>query len=171
MSWGARLVETIFLLTVAVWVGAIVMFSFIVAPGIFGALPRSEAGDLMNRLFPVYYKLGALCSLAALLSGGIQAYVGRRWGTLRFWLTGLMVVSTFYAGFVVTPHAQAVRSQLAAGGSSADRAALQAAFNRDHQLAVFANGAALFSGVAILWLTGMAERRAVPKRPRQRLSN
>ena len=171
MSVSSRIMETIFLLAVAVWVGAVVLLSFVVAPGVFAALPRPQAGDLMNALFPAYYRLGALCGGVALVTGALQAYIGKRWGTLRFWLTGVMVVSTLYAGFVVTPHAQAVRVQLAAGDRQADRAQLQKTFHRDHQLAVFANGVALFSGAAVLWLTGMAERRTVPNRPHQRFSS
>ncbi|MEW6325026.1 MAG: DUF4149 domain-containing protein [Nitrospirota bacterium] len=162
--------EALFVLAVAVWTGAIVMLAFVAAPTIFAALPRQQAGDLMNQLFPAYYRVGALCGGVALVTGGIQAYIGRRWGTLRFWLTGLMLVSTLYAGFVLTPHAQTLRTQLKAGGESADRARVQADFQRDHQWAVAANGIALFSGATILWLTGMAERRAIPNRPPQRFS-
>jgi putative copper export protein len=168
MSLGSRITEACFLIAVAVWVGAIVMLAFVVAPVVFAALPRPEAGDLMNQLFPAYYRVGALCCMVALVTGGIQAYLGRRWGTLRFWLTGLMVVSTLYGGFVVTPHAQAVRTQLMAEGEKAQRTQLEKTFRRDHQLAMMANGISLVAGVLILWLTGVAERRVSHHRgPRQ----
>lgn len=166
----ARVIEALFLIAVAVWVGAMVLLGAVVAPVVFSTLPRPQAGDLMNQLFPAYYRVGLLCGAVALVTGGIQAYLGRRWGTLRFWLTGLMVVSTLYAGFVVTPHAQSVRAQLLAGGEKAQRARLQQAFRRDHQLAVAANGVALLAGVAVLWLAGMAERRVTQNRAARHLS-
>lgn len=172
----ARIIEALFVIAVAVWVGAIVVLSFVIAPGLFSALPRQQAGDLMNHLFPAYYHLGALCGLVALIAGGIQAYAGRRWGIVRFWLTGLMVVSTFYAGFVVTPQAQAVRAQLLAGGDhpapAEIRAKLQETFQSDHRQAVAANGIALVSGLGILWMVGMAERRLGNGRPgKERVSS
>jgi len=170
MSLGSRITEAFFLIAVAVWVGAIITLSFVVAPVVFSALPRPQAGDLMNQLFPAYYRVGALCGAVALAAGAIQAYIGRRWGTLRFWLTGLMVVSTLYAGFVVTPHAQAMRAQLVDETEKAERAKLQQAFDRDHRLAVVANGVALLAGVAVLWLAGMAERRVSHHRGTRPLS-
>jgi hypothetical protein len=170
VSLGIRILEALFLIAVAVWVGAIVLLSTVVAPIVFSALPRQQAGDLMNQLFPAYYAVGAACGAAALLTGAIQAYVGRRWGTVRFWLTGLMLVSTLYAGFIVTPRAQTARTQLQAGGDSAARAALQRTFQRNHQQAVGANGIALAAGVVILWLAGMAERRVGHQRSARRLS-
>lgn len=172
----SRVIESLFVIAVAVWVGAIVLLSFVVAPGIFAALPRPQAGDLMNQLFPAYYRVGVLCSLVALITGGVQAYLGRRWGTVRFWLTGVMAISTLYAGFVVTPHAQAIRAQLMAGGDHPpqmeSRVKLQEAFRLDHQRAVAANGVALISGLGVLWMVGVAERRLGDGRPgKERVSS
>jgi len=167
MSLIPRMVESIFIIAVAVWVGAMMLLAVVVAPGVFTALPtRQQAGDLMNQLFAGYYQMGALCGLVALAAGGVQAYLGRhRWGTIRFWLTGLMVVSTLYGGFVVTPRAQAVRAQLLAPGNEAARVALQREFQRSHQQAVAANVVALISGLLVLGMVGLAERRASPERP------
>ena len=165
MSLVPRVVEAVFIIAVAVWVGAMMLLGAVVAPGVFAVLPRQQAGDLMNHLFAGYYQMGMLSGLAALTAGGVQAYLGRRrWGTARFWLTGLMVVSTFYAGFVVTPHAQALRVQLLAPGSESARAALQEAFHSAHRQAVTANGVALLSGLIVLGMVGLAERRSGPER-------
>jgi uncharacterized membrane protein len=162
MSLMPRIVETAFIIAVALWVGAMMLLTVVVAPGVFAVLPsRQQAGDLMNHLFAGYYQMGALCGLVALTAGGLQAYLGRRrWGTVRFWLTGVMVVSTLYAGFVVTPHAQMIRVQLLAPGNEAGRVALQQAFQRAHKQAVAANGVALLSGLIVLGMVGLAERRA-----------
>jgi uncharacterized membrane protein len=171
MSLMPRIVEAVFIIAVALWVGAMMLLAVVVAPGVFAVLPsRQQAGDLMNHLFAGYYQMGSLCGLVALTAGGLQAYLGRRrWGTVRFWLTGLMVVSTLYAGFVVTPHAQVIRVQLLApGGDKAGRVVLQQAFHRAHKQAVAANVIALLSGVAVLGMVGLAERRASPERPASR---
>jgi hypothetical protein len=164
------MVESIFIITVAVWVGAMMLLAVVVAPGVFALLPRQQAGDLMNHLFAGYYQMGALCGLVALTAGGVQAYLGRRrWGTVRFWLTGVMLVSTLYGGFVVTPHAQVIRTQLLAPGNETVRLSLQQAFHRTHQQAVAANIVALLSGLMILGMVGLAERRSGQDRPVTRL--
>jgi len=169
MSLIPRTIEGIFIITVAVWVGAMMLLAMVVAPGVFDVLPRQQAGDLMNQLFPRYYDLGALCSLIALTAGGVQAYLGRhRWGTLRFWLTGLMLVGTLYGGFIVTPHAQAIRVQLLAPGNEAAKVSLQQDFKRAHRQAVAANVVALLSGLVVLGMTGLAERRSGQERPVRR---
>lgn len=171
MALIPRMVEGVFIIAVAVWVGAMMLLAVVVAPGVFAVLPRQQAGDLMNHVFAGYYQMGALCSVIALTAGGVQAYLGRhRWGTVRFWLTGLMVVSTLYGGFVVTPHAQAIRAQLLAPGNEAVRPSLQQAFQRAHQQAVAANAIALLSGLAVLGMIGLAERRSGQDRPVTRLS-
>jgi len=170
MSLMPRMVEAVFIIAVALWVGAMTLLAVVVAPGVFSVLSsREQAGDLMNHLFAGYYQMGALCGLVALTAGGLQAYLGRRrWGTVRFWLTGLMVVSTLYAGFVVTPHAQMLRTQLSAPGNESARVSLQQAFHRAHRQAVAANIIALLSGVTVLGMVGLAERRASPERPAAR---
>jgi uncharacterized membrane protein len=162
-----RIVEAVFIIAVALWVGAMMLLAVVVAPGVFAVLPsRQQAGDLMIHLFSGYYQMGALCGLVALTAGGLQAYLGRRrWGTVRFWLTGLMVVSTLYAGFIVTPRAQVLRTQMLAPGNETGRVVLQQAFHRAHRQAVAANAVALLSGLLVLGMVGLAERRASPERP------
>ncbi|HTP42504.1 MAG TPA: DUF4149 domain-containing protein [Nitrospiria bacterium] len=170
-SFLSRILETVFIIAVALWVGAMMLLAVVVAPGVFTVMPsRQEAGNLMSHLFVGYYHMGALCGLAALIAGGLQAYLGRhRWGTIRFWITGLMVVSTLYAGFVVTPHAQVIRMQLSAPGSESNRASLQREFQRAHGQAVTANAIALLSGLVVLGMVGLAERRSGQERPATRL--
>jgi len=171
MSFLTRVLETVFIIAVALWVGAMMLLAVVVAPGVFATmLSRQEAGNLMSHLFAGYYHMGAWCGLAALTAGGVQAYLGRyRWGTIRFWVTGLMVISTLYAGFVVTPHAQMIRMQLSSPGSESLRASLQREFQRAHREAVAANAVALLSGLVVLGMVGLAERRSGQKRPVARL--
>jgi uncharacterized membrane protein len=171
MLFLSRILETVFIIAVALWVGAMMLLAVVVAPGVFAAMSsRQEAGNLMSHLFVGYYHMGALCGLAALTAGGLQAYLGRhRWGTIRFWITGLMVVSTLYAGFVVTPHAQMIRMQLTGPGSESTRVSLQREFQRAHQEAVAANAVALLSGLVVLGMVGLAERRSGQERPASRL--
>src|SRR4051794_14226522 len=44
-----------------IWLGTIVFFSGVIAPQIFKNLPRPEAANLQNKLFPFYYVVGGIC--------------------------------------------------------------------------------------------------------------
>lgn len=50
----------------ALWVGGITMFTFVVTPVIFRSYGRDQAGDIVGRLMPVYFRYNLVLVLAAL---------------------------------------------------------------------------------------------------------
>ena len=60
------MLRLVFCLAIAVWLGAIVCLSFVVAPIAHGQFPTPEARRFLRPLFPRYYRLGTLCGLIAL---------------------------------------------------------------------------------------------------------
>ena len=59
------LLRFVHLLALGLWIGSIVFFSLVTAPGLFGALPRDQAGQAVSAIFPRYYAFGAACGLTA----------------------------------------------------------------------------------------------------------
>jgi hypothetical protein len=55
----------IFLTAVAVWLGTVVSFSYVMLPTIHG-VSDGQAARLLGRLFPRYYSTGVVCGLVAL---------------------------------------------------------------------------------------------------------
>ena len=89
----------------AVWLGAIVLFSFVIAPTVHGVLEPQAAGRLMRNLFPKYYALGILCGAAGIAAGLAAGF------DLR--VTAPLVVATVltvYARQVLTPALDAARA-------------------------------------------------------------
>ncbi|MGK2230478.1 MAG: hypothetical protein ACI9QA_000632 [Methanobacteriota archaeon] len=70
-----RVVDTVATGAVGVWLGTVVFFSFVVAPRVFDVLERDRAGDVVNRIFPTYYVLGATLGVVGTAAGGIRVYV------------------------------------------------------------------------------------------------
>lgn len=139
--------KSVFWLAIAVWVGEIVFFSFVVAPTVFGALPQESAGQVVGAIFPRYYALGVVAgavALAAALVVGNGAIAGRPWTAVVVMLV-LMLVATGYAGWVIQPRATALRPQLHAAAADPN---VRAEFDRLHRRAVQLNGAVLLLGVA-----------------------
>jgi len=56
----------VFTLAVAIWLGTVVSFSFVLLPGVHAALPDGKGRDLLRQLFPRYHLVGIVCGLIAL---------------------------------------------------------------------------------------------------------
>ena len=124
-------------LALGVWLGTIVFFSFVAAPRTFAVLSRDQAGDVVNDIFPRYYRLGVLLGIAAVAAAGIGLVVAR--STLLVVVvvaTGTGVALAAYSAWVLIP-------QMEAAGEDA--------FETYHRRSVVLNGITLLA-VAIAFL-------------------
>ena len=55
----------VFTMAVAIWLGTVVSFSYVILPTVFSVL-SGEARPLLRHLFPRYYLIGIVCGLIAL---------------------------------------------------------------------------------------------------------
>jgi uncharacterized membrane protein len=144
------------LAAVAVWLGAMGFFAFIVAPTAFTTLDRETAGRFVSVIFPRYYAVGLALGLVALFGLAVR-WMGGGWRGLD-WLSAvgvlLMLALTVYAGAVVLPAAHAARE--AARVAGADPAA--AGFARLHRLSGILNVIVLASGMLVLVLETVRRR-------------
>lgn len=167
MPW---LVLFLYVLALAVWLGEVVFFSFVVAPQVFANLPVEQAGAVVGLIFPPYYLVGYLCG-AALLGA---ALVLRNWSRPAggLWLASaavavLALAACLYAGLVVQPRASELRPQLHQPDAAA---AVQAEFDDLHRLAVKLNGGVLLATLVLAGLLagqlagGVQVRRKPPRR-------
>jgi uncharacterized membrane protein len=134
---------------VALWLGAMGFFAFVVAPAAFTTLEREAAGRFVSAVFPRYYTIGLALGLAALVGLGAR-WLGaglRGWDWLPVGLVLLMLVLTLYAGAVVLPAAHAAREAMRQAGMDP---AVAAGFARLHRLSGILNGIVMISGVLVL---------------------
>jgi len=142
------LAKTLFWLALAVWLGEIVFFSFVVAPSVFGVVPE-VAGQVVGAIFPRYYALGAGAGVIALVAAAAlrgATSATRSWSAIVAMLV-VMLVATLYAGRVIEPRARALRPQL---HTEPVDVAVRAEFDRIHRRAVQLNGAVLLLGIVTL---------------------
>ena len=142
---------------VALWLGAMGFFAFVVAPSAFSTLEREAAGRLVGAVFPRYYTIGLALGLAALVGLGAR-WLGaglRGWDWLPVGLVLLMLALTLYAGAVVLPAAHAAREAMRQAGIDPVAAT---GFARLHRLSGILNGIVMISGVLVLVIE-MARRR------------
>jgi hypothetical protein len=149
------------IVALALWVGAVVFFSFVTAPSLFAALPREMAGRATAAIFPRYYALGWICggvaSVAVVVPWLLGDVPGRRSLVLLAMLGSMLGVS-LYAGRVVLPRASAARMVREDPSRAAEHEAAKVSFDRLHRRSVALNGTVLLLGLAALAVAALPSR-------------
>jgi uncharacterized membrane protein len=157
-----QVLRFLYLLSLVVWVGGIVFFSFVGAPSTFQAVPVDMAGRVVAKIFPRYYLVGFVAGLVALAAFLGLARMSGQWGALRVahaLLLTAMLGTGLYAGTVVQRQATAVRQQIGSFEErSQARPELRAEFDRLHRLAVVLNGVVLVLGLVVIFVTATGLR-------------
>ncbi len=156
----ASVLRFLFLAGLCVWIGAIVFFSFVIAPALFQTLPPETAGRVLAVVFPRYYRLGLMAGAIAVPTAvalGLLSQRRRRW----LGMAGVMVLMAAMAGYaaaVIVPRTDALRPHLAHGPAPDEVA--QAEFSRLHQQAVALNAVTLLCGIGVLGVAAATPRDA-----------
>jgi uncharacterized membrane protein len=145
------------LVALAIWIGAVVFFSFVIAPAAFSALPRETAGAFLATVFPRYYALGIACGIVALTAAMLlRVSLPTRRATIVAAVVALMLVATSLAAFVIQPRAHALREEArAAPDSDAKRT-----FDRLHRQAVWLNATVLLLGLGTIVVIATDDTRS-----------
>jgi len=126
----------------AVWTGAIVFQSAVVAPTVFMELETATAGSFLRRLFPRFFRLGIVC-------GALMLTALLFFGTLSGWTPSALALACATVIMLVleaislamVPHINAARD---AGPTH------HARFVRLHRMSVAFTVAILLLGVAVI---------------------
>jgi p-aminobenzoyl-glutamate transporter AbgT len=145
----------VYLLALACWLGGMIFFALLMAPVVFSTLPISEAGKVMATLFPRYYVLGYIaggiaCVLAIYFTA---ANVARLWWGFTTVALVIALALTFYAGLIVRPQVDAIRTVNEEPNPDPAR---KAEFDRLHQLSVSLNGVVIVLNLLALATTAAA---------------
>jgi len=146
-----------YLITLIVWIGSVVFFSFVVAPTVFKTLKPEDAGMLIRRIFSKYYLVGIICAVVGIVCVGLSLADGAfgKWpGVLSLLLLAGMGTTDFWLRQTVMPHMNDLRDQRAAVVASGrePEPAQEAEWKSLHRLSVQLNGAVLLCGLALVFL-------------------
>jgi uncharacterized membrane protein len=150
-------VKWLYLLTLAVWIGSIVFFSFAVAPTVFKTLKPEDAATLIRRIFSKYYLIGIACAAVGIVCVGLLL-ADRSFGKWPAILTLLLLAgmggTDLWLRQGVMPHMNHLRDQRAAVESSGKPPdeELEREWKALHRLSVQLNGAVLFCGLVLVFL-------------------
>jgi hypothetical protein len=143
------LILSIYLAALGCWLGGIVFFSFFTAPEVFTHLPTAEAGQVISAIFPRYYMLGYVAGTVSLILAVYFTAVRdpRMWWGATTVVLAIALGLTLYAGTVILPRADAIRTVIEDPNPDAAR---KAEFDRLHRMSVILNGAVLLLNLAAI---------------------
>lgn len=145
--------SALYLLSLTVWIGGMIFFSFIGAPSLFKVLPPEYAGKAVGAIFPKYYPLCYLSGFIALLSLLISAVRTGSWPVLKIILLVIMLTFTIYTSLMIYPRARSLKEELHAETNKLDVTLLQKEFHRTHRISVVNNMIVLVLGIILILIT------------------
>ena len=152
-----QMTKWLYLLTLAVWIGSIVFFSFVVAPTVFKVLKPEDAAKLQRAVFPKYYLVGMICAALGIMCVGLllaDNAFGKWPGVLSLLLLAGVGATDLWLRQTVVPHMNNLRERRAAIVESGKQPepALEDEWKSLHRLSVQLNLAVLLCGFALLFL-------------------
>ncbi|MEE9613760.1 MAG: DUF4149 domain-containing protein [Thermodesulfobacteriota bacterium] len=147
------LFKFIHLLSIVVWIGSVVFFSFFAAPSIFKVLPRETAGDVVGDIFPKYWIINYFCSLVALFTLLGLSLMEGVFPFLRVAVLAALTLLVFYSGIFIGSEARDVKARMKAVEDRAEREKMREEFKRLHRKSSTMNMVVLTVGLIFIWLT------------------
>jgi hypothetical protein len=151
------------LLTLAVWIGGLIFFAFVVAPTVFsGILPtRHLAGTIVARSLDALHWMGIISGIvflaASMIYNRLTAGHARPLAT-RHILIALMLLLTFISQFAISPKMKALREQAVVIDNLPVDSPVRVEFNRLHIWSEKFEEGVFFLGLGAIFFTARAFR-------------
>src|ERR1700674_3264201 len=95
-------VAIIYRLAVALWIGGVTIFTFVLTPILFKSYGRDMAGQIVGVLFPAYFRWGLGCGLVGFLT--LLVLRGRNF-IPSLAIIVIMLALTSFGAFYIEPKA------------------------------------------------------------------
>lgn len=145
---------------IALWIGGMVLFTFIVAPAIFRHFGRDTAGSIMGKLFAGYFMYNLVLSVVALI---LLIAIGSSLTKRAFRLSLILVISAVIINSVVTfklhPEIRKVKQRIPSFEMTERDSPLRKEFGRLHAVSATLNLILLAEGVALLVLSSVLKKQ------------
>lgn len=153
-------VRYLMLLSLVVWLGGLIFFSFVLAPTVFTVLPtRHLAGNVVSRSLTALHWMGIvsgivflLCSMiyARITSGSLHPFAGRHV------VLYLMLALTLISQFGISPKMATLRASMGEIDNVALSDPARVQFDALHVWSTRLEGSVFFLGLGLVYLTAQA---------------
>jgi len=152
-------VHSVYTLILALWVGGISLFTFIVTPEIFRSYGRDAAGEIVGKLFPSYFILTLVLSALALLAlpfcRSLFGKAGYRWSLV---LATIAIVINVFVCFKLHPEISRVKQEVHSFQSLTEDSPARKTFRKLHAVSATLNLILLADGVTLLIISTSLKR-------------
>ena len=151
------LVRFLMLLSLVIWVGGLIFFSFVLAPTVFAVLPtRQLAGSVVSHSLGILHWMAIACGVVFAITSMIDSRVVNGVAepfALRNLFIYAMIILTLVGMFGIAPRMLALREQMNPIDAVPHDDARRVEFNRLHVWSTRIEGSVLILGLALLYLT------------------
>ncbi len=146
-------VKYIHLLTLVIWIGSVIFFSFVAAPSIFKNFDRKMAGDIVGTIFPKYFMLNGISGIAALLTLSWIGFVDGFAGNVKtgIYILLVMICVAGYSGIYNGPKARGIKAEIRQTEDPAKVEVLRKSFGKLHGISMALNIFNLILGLVLLF--------------------
>ncbi len=150
-----QLLNILFSLSISIYVGSVIFFSFFTAPTLFRELPKEMAGNVVSKIFPNYYLLGYFTLIIAFISLTLRGIFEKPFPLARILLLLIMLGCTFYAGLSIQPKAHLMKTVIRTMEDSPEKELKEKEFGSLHKQSVYLNVVSLLCGILVIILTAI----------------
>lgn len=136
-------------LVLALWIGGMSLFTFVLTPVIFRSFGRDAAGEIVGRLFPGYFLFNLVLSILALAVFLLASKRGKAY-VLCLLLLGAAVAINGFVKYGLHPKIRAVKEEISSFTGTAPDDPLRKRFSRLHAASSILNLMVLADGIALL---------------------
>ncbi len=151
------LVRYLMLLSLVVWIGGLIFFSFVLAPTVFAVLPtRQLAGSVVSRSLGILHWMGIASGVVFAITSMIDSRIVNGVAepfALRNLIIYAMIILTLVGMFCIASRMLALREQMNPIDAVPHDDARRVEFNRLHHWSTRVEGTVLVLGLALLYLT------------------
>ncbi|MBI4848831.1 MAG: DUF4149 domain-containing protein [Nitrospirae bacterium] len=148
-------------LALALWIGGISIFTFIITPVIFRSFDRDMAGKIVGKLFPGYFMYNMALSVLALILMMITRHLFARSGfKLSLVLIVCAIVINLFIVFKLHPDVVKVKQEIHSfEAPAADDSPLRKEFRKLHAVSASLNLLLLADGVALAFVSTLLKKQ------------
>lgn len=155
----ARLGIGTYNILLALWVGGIAIFSFLITPAIFKGFGRDTASAIVDKLFPVYLPYNLIISLAALVCfiavTNFQPGIYRK---ISLALIIAAIVINALVSFKLYPDIRKTKAAITSFEQTSPESSIRKEFRRLHGISAVLNLLLLIDGIALIVISSVCIR-------------
>jgi len=144
----------------ALWVGGIFIFTFLVTPIIFQSFGRDTAGEIVGKLFPYYFPYNLVLSFLALaiflVSIGIKKNIQNK---ITIILLTIAILINLFVTFQLHPDIERIKQQIKTFETHSDESLMRNKFRKLHGVSALLNILLLIDGIALLVFSTPAKKQ------------